>query len=245
MNTNGTSSMTTSERVSVANSIPGTLKHLDCPLCKNKGVVYYEDADGAFLSKPCKCMPERKSRYRINKSGLSETLERYTLEAYKADTAETRAIKAATMKYITERKGWFFISGKAGSGKTHICTAICGVLLQKGHELRYMLWRDVAPRLKATINDREAYEKLMDELKSVEVLYIDDFFKGSVNDADINLAFELINSRYNNTKKLTLISTEKSIDEILGIDEAIGSRIYERSKGYCLKAPQVNRRLKE
>ena len=53
-------------------------------------------------------------------------------------------------------------------------------------------------------------------------------------DADVKLAFELLNARYNDTAKLTLISTEWSLEGLLDIDEALGSRIYERAKKHWL-----------
>ena len=55
--------------------------------------------------------------------------------------------------------------------------------------------------------------------------------------ADIMIAFEILNYRYMNQDLITIISTEKSVDEILEIDEAIGSRLYQRSKKYCIKLP--------
>ena len=33
---------------------------------------------------------------------------------------------------------------------------------------------------------------------------------------------------------ITIVSSERNISEILKIDEAVGSRIYERAKEYCL-----------
>lgn len=242
----GISSMTTEEAITgkldTLNLSCGELKDLDCPICKNKGLVWYAIGDD-LRSRECECMTKRRTLSRLRKSGLSELVSNYTFEAYKTDTATTENVKRKAAEYAENKKGWFFVSGNAGSGKTHICTAICGRLIAEGKALRYMLWREEAPKLKALVNDRYQYDALMDELKGIEVLYIDDFFKGNVTEADINLAFELLNHRYNRPSLLTIISSELPIENILSLDEAIGSRIYERSKGYCLKAPSVNRRL--
>lgn len=97
-----------------------------------------------------------------------------------------------------------------------------------------MLWRDVSVRAKAVVNDEE-YGRIVDPLKRVKVLYIDDLFKGGApKEADIKLAFEILNYRYADQKLLTVISSERTIEELLDIDEAVGSRIYERSRGYYL-----------
>jgi DNA replication protein DnaC len=98
-----------------------------------------------------------------------------------------------------------------------------------------MLWRDSVTRLKAVVNDSEEYARLMEPLKRVSVLYMDDLFKVGKGQEptgpDANVAFELLNARYVSRDKLTIISTERSIEELMDIDEAVGSRIYERSSG--------------
>ena len=107
-----------------------------------------------------------------------------------------------------------------------------------------MEWRDESRQLKALMNTEELNERL-DRLKKVKVLYIDDFLKGGCGGPDKRLAFEIINARYNNSKLRTIISTEASIEAIVGIDEALGSRIKERSRGFVCKAPRENYRLRE
>jgi DNA replication protein DnaC len=48
----------------------------------------------------------------------------------------------------------------------------------------------------------------------------------------VNLAFQIINYRYQDKTKATIISSELSTLELMQIDEAVGSRIHERSKAY-------------
>ena len=132
----------------------------------------------------------------------------------------------------------FFIGGQTGCGKTHICTALTVSLINSGKSARYMLWTDEAARLKACVND-DQYASLMWPLKAVGVLYIDDLFKptgasGQPTQADIRLAYELINYRYNSTNKVTIISSERTTGELCEIDEAIGGRIVEKSGQYCI-----------
>ena len=108
--------------------------------------------------------------------------------------------------------------------------------------MKYMLWRSEAAELKGIVND-PAYQDRLRTLRTVDVLYIDDFWKGTVSDADVNLAFTILNDRYNYRGKKTIISTEMSIEAILGRDEAIGGRIAERAYGFVLQAPNKNIRL--
>lgn len=228
------------------NKRPGELTGLDCPICLNKGYIFHVNEFGGLVSQECSCMVQRRSAKRLEKSGLSDMVQRYTFEAWEVKERWQQQAKDLALQYTQEQKGWFLAAGNPGSGKTHLCTAICRDLLQRGYDTRYMLWRDVAVEAKAVVNSDEDYQRIVGPLKSVRVLFIDDLFKSGREErngkrvpkmptvGDVNLAFEILNSRYNDSRKITIISTEWSIYGLIDIDEAIGSRIYERSKGYYL-----------
>ncbi|MCD7927335.1 MAG: ATP-binding protein, partial [Oscillospiraceae bacterium] len=141
--------------------------------------------------------------------------------------------------YLAHPTGWVSALGSVCSGKTHICTAICGELLNAGVEVRYFRWADDSRRLKSLVREPEVYQRELEPYKRCKALYIDDVLKTKrgteVTAADINLAFELIDYRYSDSRLITILSSEKQMDELLNIDEALGSRIYERTKGHLLK----------
>jgi len=239
------------KRINDMNSIDGNLTGYDCPICKNKGVIYSHD--GIYeVSRECECMKIRRSIWNIEKSGLKNLLDKYTFENYKVTEPWQKVFKESAERFINDHTGkWFYAGGQVGCGKTHICTAIVKELLKQGIPARYMLWRDEVVTLKAVVNDEVEYPKLINPLKTVPVLYIDDFFKtgdeldkfGNLvkkrpTQGDINVAFEILNYRYNNDKLITIISSERTIDELLDCDEAVGSRIYQRTKEYCKVCPQ-------
>lgn len=220
------------------------LDNVDCPVCHNTGCIVTKAADGTLKAAECSCMAKRVSIRNLERSGLKDAISRYTMQAYVADTPERKKVMSAAVEFCEAERGWFFISGKSGSGKTHICTAICSKLMDKGKAVRYMRWRDDSIMLKALTTDGEEYQRLIQPFKSVPVLYIDDFLKGGHSEADIRLAFEILNSRYNDSSLRTIISSEMTLFEILGLDEATGGRIYERAKGFVIESPRENWRLR-
>lgn len=240
------------QRCADANSIKGKLNEEDghdCQKCKNRG--YYEIVKEEYGSwnaymRMCECQKVRKVLRNIKRSGIKAT-NKISFANYQTDEPWQVVIKSKAEAYAADPQGaWFFMGGQTGCGKTFICTAIALELMQQGKTLHYMLWRDEAVRLKAAVVDAPAeYEKAVQNLKQVEVLYIDDLFKMGNGEkptrGDLNLAFEILNHRYN-SEKLTIISTEYTIDGLVDIEEAIGGRIAERTKGEYAISVRKDRR---
>lgn len=210
----------------------------DCKECLNRGYFHRVDEHGKIRTVDCRCMEIRKNKRILEKSGLSDMLSRYTFANWQEREPWHTKAKGIALRYAEERRGWFVMAGSVGAGKTHLCTALCGELMDGGVPVRYALWRDLATRAKAVVNDDAEYQKIVAPLKKVKCLYIDDLFKTGKGEAptvgDVNLAFEIINHRYNDSGKMTIISTERTVEQIISIDAAVGSRIYERAKEFYL-----------
>lgn len=216
------------------NQSKGNLQGYDCKKCLNRG-YFAKIVDGYEVMLPCECLEFRKTLHKIQKSGLKNSIDKFTFDSFTANTDWQEYIKNRAKAFVNNHENkWFYIGGQVGCGKTHICTAIVGELFKQGKTGQYMLWRDEAVKLKASVNDSTEYQKLIKPLKTVDVLYIDDFFKTERDrqptQADINIAFEILNYRYSNDDLITIISSERTINELLDIDEAVGSRIYERTR---------------
>lgn len=235
-----------------------------CPICKNRGFIHVaEKTEFGYwteINQFCECQKMRKTIRQMKKSGLESIISKYTMQAYKTVEPWQKQIHDKANRFVEQRlhntmsDDWFYIGGVSGSGKTHICTAICRELLLQGLSVRYMLWRDEAVKLKANLTNYAEYDSMMGELKNVDVLYIDDLFKSGYADAgkqqptpaDINLAFELLNYRYNNPKLITILSSECTTSDLLKIDVAIGGRISERARAYTINLTgDKNYRTKE
>ena len=232
------------DRVQVMNNAEGSLQGYDCNVCHNKGIVYMYHGN-EIVSKDCECMKTRESLDRIKKSGLSNLLDKYTFGAYRTDSDFQKLIKGKALTFLKNNAKWFFIGGQIGCGKSHICTAIVGELLKQGKQARYMQWRDDVVKLKSHANGYE-YEFLIKPFKNAEVLYIDDLFKTRAGEfptsADVNIAFEIINQRYINPDFITIISSERTISDMLKIDEAVASRICEYAGEYTINiSPDIHK----
>lgn len=224
---------TMKNQVDMINATIGKLNDgVNCKKCLNKG--YYETIDGVYIeSHTCSCMKQRRINRQIKDSGLSDSFNKLRLDNFKTDKEYQKHAKEQAIKFIENPK-WFVMSGQVGSGKTHICTAISKALIDKGYDFKYMSYAQDMPRITSRMNSgyidtKQSAEREYDALKQVQVLYIDDYLK-TFNSEKV---FELINHRYSENL-ITIISTEKTLEEQLKLDEATASRIFERCNGYWI-----------
>ena len=221
---------------------------MNCTKCNNTGWIFIEK-DGTTYAQECTCVKQRQSLARLERSGLSKLIDKYTFERYETNYDFQKQLLEKAKSFINKKGVWFTVVGVSGSGKSMICTAICGELLKKGKEIRFMSWLTESVKLKQNINNFEVYEPLIEDYKTCDVLYIDDFFKSDntviPSSADIKLANEILNYRYNNGLT-TLLSSERTMKQLIDIDEAVAGRIIEMSEDYLteLIGKEKNYRLR-
>lgn len=229
---------------------PPRVENARCELCGDIGYRTYWQ-DGHQCAEECECFNRIKSESAMKKANVNreQTFDNWVADWDFQVVMGGKAQEFAEGGYLSGQ--WFFAGGQVGCGKTHICTAIVNELVKCAVGCRYMTWRDEAVRLKAIVNNHAEYHARLMELCKAPVLYIDDLFKtqsgAKPTQADVNLAFQIINFRYQDKKYCTIISCEYTTDELMKIDEAVGSRIFERSKAYRVeieKDPEKNYRLR-
>ena len=226
--------------IDIENGIAGHLNELDgynCDLCKNRGYTWKLNEDDMDTRVDCQCKATRATLARAKRSGLGDILKDYKFSKFIATEGWQVDLKNKAEEFCQDDSArWFFVGGQPGAGKTHLCTAIAAHYIKAGRNVKYMLWCEDAKKLKSLVNEYTEYQTAINELKSVDVLYIDDFFKTQHGEqptkGDINLAFEILNHRLMNPEQITIISSEKTLTDILNYDEATMSRIYQLTGRY-------------
>lgn len=208
---------------------------IQCADCNNRGNIAFLSEGGTFTIRRCKCAGTRLTVSRLKSQGLYEMAKEKTLGNFYTDTELRKASKSLVQKFLSERElRWLIMCGQSGTGKSHLCIAAFVQLgLKRGMNGRYMIWHSASRRIKAAAKDGD--ERLINDFKKCELLYIDDLFKckrdSEPSDADVRLAFEILDHRYNH-KLMTIISTEMLLEEIRDLDEAIYRRIHEMCGPY-------------
>ncbi|MDE6501043.1 MAG: ATP-binding protein [Ruminococcus sp.] len=213
----------------------------DCFECLNRGnfeVIDYKNL--TTFKKDCRCMKIRRNILRFRQSGFGDSARNFTFEKYTTNEEWQKVAKQKAMQYVRNYSGkWLFFHGQSGCGKTHLCTAICMELIKKEHDVEYVSWRKLVHFFEGNRFNEENYSGKIRELQEVEILYIDDFLKTACKDNngkirpsenELNMAYEIVDSRVNSGKCM-IISSELSISDIASLEIATGGRISEKSTG--------------
>ena len=213
-----------------------TEKSYKCTKCRDMTFILVENE-----ALPCECRALRQAEDILNKSGIGREFrnKRFDNFDFSRSMATMEGYKKA-MDYENEfldiennRCNSVMFLGQVGSGKTHLSMAICNELMDRGISVVYMGYRDTLTSIKQNMLDSVYYNNMMNRYKNARVLFVDDLFKGKITDSDINIMFELINHRYFN-KLPVIVSTELSIENLVNIDEALGSRLIEMSRDFLV-----------
>jgi len=196
-----------------------------CPKCGGAGFTLSDDGRSAYY---CACHKARSAMSHLRRQGLDQAARSCTFDSFIASAPWQQKMLSAALAYVQQEKpGWLFLGGQSGCGKTHLGTAASVFLALQGRGFVYMPWSTESARLKAlAVDERRAAR--MQELIDADVLYIDDLFKSPPTEADKHMAFEILSARYTRDDRPTIISSERTLAELIAIDEALAGRIAER-----------------
>ncbi|MBU3134080.1 ATP-binding protein [Clostridium gasigenes] len=224
-----------------------------CPLCDDTTwIEYIKDKRNCAYRCECYNKMQNDRNHGWKDAGLTLESSKLNFTTFKPWNEKVETMKNTAVNYFKDfdsirdtRSNSIIFCGNPGCGKTHLSIAIANNLIRKKKKVIYMPYRDIIMGIKQNILDSEMYNNTLNKYRKIEVLLIDDLFKGQRTQSDLNIIFEIINYRYMNNLPM-IISTELTIADIIQIDEAVGSRIYEMIRSYTVEIIGIenNYRLK-
>lgn len=224
-----------------------------CVGCKNideckqprKGycqTLFYEDDTFKLTAKPCEyqqvILNEKQALERMKLIGIDLSLygdELFTNNNRKGILAKVKQVIVNYQK--GEVSKGFYLHGSYGSGKTYILANLAKILVASNANVVFAYYPDLVRKFKSLIGKVE-FEEIIDELKNVEVLILDDFGGETPNSYirdEVLLPILQERMAYN---RLTFMSSNLNAEQVLehlaegksGVDMTRASRVWERMK---------------
>jgi DNA replication protein DnaC len=251
----------------------------NCPTCKDEGgyIVRKKAGETTLIRignhfkyillkydtdewQQCACLKMHQLIRLIESSEITEEFQKMSFKNFSTDDVHPIVVKmkskanqyyAAFEQIKGIRQNSIMLIGQPGCGKTHLLTAISNYLMHtKRVPVLYFPYKDGINNIAA--NNFERKNEIMNRMKAIDVLFIDDLFKPIGGRVDVKswqseIIFEVVNYRYLNNRPL-LISSELSLDEMLYIDEALTSRLFEMAQDFTVtiqKDKKMNYRLRK
>ncbi|MBQ8409529.1 MAG: ATP-binding protein [Clostridia bacterium] len=202
----------------------------ECPACGDTGTVDY---------KMCKCMIKKLVEAGLESSGMkdliaTQTFDSFDLSYYKGDALNRMKTILSIVKdyadtYKAGTSGNILMMGNTGLGKTHLSSAMGGVIIEKGNDVYYTTATGMFSDFELNRFGNSANAEVTGETEkyyTCDLLIIDDLGTEVINQFTTSCLYNVINSRLNR-KKSTVINTNFNRDEMRKkYQDRITSRIF-------------------
>jgi len=133
--------------------------------------------------------------------------------------------------YAESPRGWLYLHGAFGAGKSYLAAAIANHQVAAGRRVRYRTVTGLLDALRAAIRERKADDLLID-LLSCDLLVLDELSPQHLSDAASDWAFDKIDRLINERLHLpTVITSNRSYDDLVAADDWRAERIADRIAG--------------
>ncbi|HBK5271941.1 TPA: ATP-binding protein, partial [Enterococcus faecium] len=189
-----------------------------------------------------------------------KTLFKCKMENYHVVDQETKIALERAKSFVNDvllnHPAHFILSGKSGSGKSHLSMATAWEILERSNydkKILFISYQELLEQIKFSYNNAELRKEiegsLIADIKTTDLVVFDDI--GAELGSGVSNSRQFTNNTLNTLlearqNKATIITTNLSGPELReAYGERIVSRIFKNSEGYALKFQQTaDKRIK-
>jgi DNA replication protein DnaC len=202
-----------------------------CTKCENERRAAEERAEGEAKRR----QSEARQRKLLGQAAIPERFIGRTFETFLADTDAKRAALTIVRDYAENfderaRRGQgLILSGKPGTGKSHLAGAVLQAHIEK--DVLYATCLDVIRMVRETWRkDSERSERqVLAHLGGLDLLVIDEMGVQYGTDGEQTILFDVLDARYRNLKPSIMLTNQ----DRQGLEAYLGERTFDRLRETC------------
>ncbi|VFP77587.1 DNA replication protein DnaC [Buchnera aphidicola] len=160
----------------------------------------------------------------LGRSGIRELYKNCSFENYKINHEGHKTVLCAARRYAENFKNnisSFIFSGRPGTGKNHLASAIGNYLILRGNNILIITVADLMSTLKSTFNQSSSKiteEKLLYNFSTVDLLIIDEIGMQTESRYEKMIINQIIDRRSSSQKPTGILSNlnHKKLNSLLG-----------------------------
>ncbi|MBQ8642643.1 MAG: ATP-binding protein [Clostridia bacterium] len=202
----------------------------------------------------CSCMRKELIRAGVESAGLASLIKTQNFETFSLDFYENhdriimennvRRLRQYAESFSADTADSWLFAGATGLGKTHLSTAVAGVVISRGFDVIYDSVQEI---LAVYEEDRFSHGegiqhqrgRTVESLLECDLLIMDDLGTELTNQFTVSSLYSMINTRINRGKS-TIINTNLTQSEIRSrYTDRIASRLFGEYKPLLFKGVDV------
>jgi DNA replication protein DnaC len=178
-------------------------------------------------SRPCICVEERQKSLRLQQRREAANLGAFreiTFKTFDHRVSGVQEAFGAGVDFAANPRGWFFLIGPCGSGKTHLAAAIANERFDGGATVFFTTVPDLLDLLRTAFASLEKYSQLFSLLREVELLVLDDLGAQKATMWSNEKLLQILNYRAEFALPTIITAIPR---EFQGLDERLRSRLQD------------------
>lgn len=181
-------------------------------------------------------LEKERAKTRIRSCGIPKAYQSVGFDQFVAESKQQQTALSASLAYAkgvinaAEFSDWLIFSGRCGTGKTMLASAIAASCIKSGKNVRFTTQRDFLEDVKETWGRRDLSQKhVMARYEKADLLVIDEIGNGPSFANDAFLIASLIEKRYDELLPVVMISNLPLTGEN-SIESCLGERVFDRAR---------------